>query len=131
MSISKHRLKSLVFLPVYCLLLLLTPSPAFAAINIVNDIPNAPFNAFANPGALISTLLSNAFILAGLVMFIIIFFGGFMIISGAAGGDAKKSQQGTQAATWAVVGFLVIFASYWILQIVKVITGIDVLKSQF
>lgn len=51
-----------------------------------------------------------------------------MIISGGAGGDAKKSQQGREAVTWAVVGFIVIFASYWILQIIKVITGVDITK---
>lgn len=61
-------------------------------------------------------------------MFGIIFFAGFMVMSGGAGGDAKKSQQGRDAATWAVIGFVVIFASYWILQIIKAITTLDITK---
>ena len=60
-------------------------------------------------------------------MFAIFFSGGFMIISGGTTGDAKKSQQGKEAATWATIGFLVIFASYWILQIIKAITGVDII----
>ena len=57
-------------------------------------------------------------------------FGGFSIIMGAGQGDAKKTGQGKKAATSAVVGFLVIFASYWIIQIIQIITGVEILNKK-
>jgi len=60
----------------------------------------------------------------------LLIFGGFSIIMGAGQGDAKKTGQGKKAATSAVVGFLVIFASYWIIQIIQIITGVEILNKK-
>jgi hypothetical protein len=52
-------------------------------------------------------------------------FGGFLIISG--GGDSKKTDEGKQALTNAIIGFVIIFTSYWLIQIIEIITGIPIL----
>ena len=85
---------------------------------------------FQTPGALISIILKNVYVLAGVFLLILLIFGGFSIIMGAGQGDAKKTGQGKKAATSAVVGFLVIFASYWIIQIIQIITGVEILNKK-
>lgn len=81
---------------------------------------------FPTPGALISTILPNIYILAGLLLFGLLLFGGFGIIMGAGGGNPEQVGQGKKAVTAAVIGFLLIFASYWIIQIIEVLTGIEI-----
>jgi hypothetical protein len=85
---------------------------------------------FQTPGALISIILRNVYMVAGLLVLALLIFGGISIILGAGGGDPKKAGQGQKAATAAVIGFLIIFASYWIIQIIEVLTGIDVLNPK-
>ena len=74
----------------------------------------------------ISDILPNAMIFAGFILFIYMVFGGFLIISSS--GDSKKTDEGKQALTNAVFGFIIIFASYWIIQIIEIITGVPILK---
>lgn len=86
---------------------------------------------FPNLGTLISTLLPNIYILAGVVFFFLLIFGGFGLIMGAGGGDPQKTEQGKKAVTMAVVGFLIIFLSYWLIQLIEVITNLDIFKPNF
>ncbi len=88
-----------------------------------------PAKTFPTIGKLISTLLPNIYILAGLLLFLLLIFGGFGIIMGAGGGDPQKTGQGTKAVTAALIGFLIIFLSYWIIQIIEVITGFKIFES--
>jgi len=79
-------------------------------------------------GGIVSIILKNVYILAGITLFFLLIFGGIGIIMGAGGGDPKKTAQGQQAVTSALIGFLVIFASYWIIQIIQILTGVQILK---
>ena len=63
---------------------------------------------------------------ANIILFILLFAGGFVIITSA--GDPEKQQQGSKALTAAIVGFVIIFVSYWIIQIVQQLTGINILE---
>jgi hypothetical protein len=75
--------------------------------------------------ALISAVLPNVYIISAVILFLYMIFGGFLVISSA--GDAKKTDEGKQALTNAIIGFGIIFASYWIIQIIEIITGIPIL----
>lgn len=90
------------------------------------SIENAP--QFQSTGALISIILKNVYIAAGVMLFGLLIFGGISIILGAGGGDPKKAGQGKNAVVTALAGFLIIFASYWIIQIISFITGVDILN---
>lgn len=90
--------------------------------------PIADAQQFQSPGNLISIILKNAYIAAGIVFFILLLFGGLSIILGAGGGDPKKTAQGAKAATAALIGLLLIFSSYWLLEIVRIVTGINILN---
>ena len=85
---------------------------------------------FQTPGALISIILKNVYVLAGVLLLVLLIFGGISIIMGGGQGDPRKAGQGKKVATSAVVGFLVIFASYWIIQIIQIITGFDILNKK-
>lgn len=89
-----------------------------------------PATRFGTVGELVSVLLSNAYVLAGLLLFILLIFGGFTLIMGAGGGDPQKAEQGKKAVTAAVVGFLIIFLSYWIMKIIETVTGVQILNPK-
>lgn len=88
-----------------------------------------PATKFPTFGALVSVLLPNLYILAGLVFLFLLIFGGFSLIMGAGGGDPQQAERGKKAVTAAVVGFILIFISWWIIQIIETITGLEILKS--
>lgn len=80
---------------------------------------------FATPGGIISRLLQFAFPLAGMILFVMIVVGGFQILTG--GGSAETMKAGQQRVTLAIVGFLLLFASYWIAQLLEQILNIKIL----
>ncbi len=82
---------------------------------------------YPNISALINNILPNVYVAAGLVIFFMIVFGGFTIVSNA--GNADKIAEGTKTITSAIIGLLVLFASYWIIQMIQVITGVPILNS--
>lgn len=86
---------------------------------------NYPKKDFSNPGKVISEALNYAFPLAGLILFVMIIWGGFEMLAGAA--TAKSKDAGRQRVTAAVAGFFLLFAAYWITQIIEVIFGVKIL----
>lgn len=76
---------------------------------------------------LITLLVKNAFTIAGLILLVLIIAGGFMMIASAGSGDQKQAATAKTLITDALIGFLVIFLSYFIIQIVEVITGLKIL----
>jgi len=88
-----------------------------------------PAQKFETVGELVSVLLPNVYILAGILFFILLIAGGLGIIIGAGGNDPQKVGQGQKAVVAALLGFLIIFSSYFIIQIIEVITGIKIFGS--
>lgn len=76
---------------------------------------------------LFNNIVPNIYLAAGLIIFFMILFGGFMIITNA--GNADKTKEGGQIITSAIIGLLIVFASYWIIQLIQVVTGIQILNS--
>jgi len=79
---------------------------------------------YSSIGAFISTVLPNVYVIAGIILFFLFLFGGFSIITSA--GDPEKQKQGQQTLTAAVLGFVLVFASYWIIQIIEILTGVEI-----
>ena len=80
--------------------------------------------AYLTIGGFVSTVLPNVYVLAGLILFFLIILGGIGLIS--AGGDTEKIQAGSKKITIAIIGFGVIFLSYWIIQVISLLTGIEI-----
>lgn len=72
-----------------------------------------------------SALLPYIFVIAGLLLLGAIIIAGFQFLTSA--GEPKKTAQAKGCLTDAVVGFLVIFISYWLIQIIEIIFNIKIL----
>lgn len=94
----------------------------------INDIsPSDQATALSKPGGIINRALQFAFPLAGLILFVMIVMGGFQMIAGA---TSKKSlEDGQKRVTAAIVGFIILFAAYWLIQLVEQITGVNILNA--
>lgn len=77
-------------------------------------------------GELITTLLPNVLVVAGVIFFLLILGGGFALVVGAGGeGNAQSAAKAKAAVTYGVVGFLLVVGAYFILQMVGVLTGVN------
>lgn len=78
-------------------------------------------------GKLSTSLLNNVYVLAGVLFLIIFIYGGFTIIVNAGHDRPENIAKGQKAIQAALIGFLIIFASYWIIKIVDTLTGLNIL----
>jgi hypothetical protein len=92
-----------------------------AQVNIKDAF--APAKNFSTIGDLVTVIVQNAFVLAGIIAFVLVILAGFGIISSAGSGDTKQMEQGKKALTGAVMGLIIIIASFWIVQIIEALTG--------
>lgn len=83
--------------------------------------------AYTGVGDLINNVVPNVYIAGGLVVFFMFIIGGFTIIANAK--DPHKIEEGSKTITSAIIGLLVLFASYWIIQIIQVVTGVQILNT--
>lgn len=74
---------------------------------------------------IINLLIPLAMTLAGLILFLMLIAGGFQMLTSAS--DPKAADAGKQRITTALIGFLIVFASYWIVQILEVVLGVNIL----
>lgn len=75
---------------------------------------------------IITALLPTILIIAGLILLFLIVGGGIAYILAAGNTEAQQKSKGV--ITNAVVGFLLIFGAYWLIQIIEVIFGISILS---
>jgi len=88
-----------------------------------------PVSSYTNFGTLISIFVKNSITIAGIIFVILLILGGFSFIMAAGGNDPKKTQQASQTITAALIGFVVVFLSYAIIQLIETITGLQILNS--
>lgn len=77
------------------------------------------------PAAIFSSLLPIVYLLAGLLLGLYLIIGGFELLT--SGGSEDGIAAAKSKITNAVVGFLLVFLSYWLIQILQVIFGIQIL----
>lgn len=106
-------------------LFLALPLSAFAQVPIGQPY-NSPVTTLTDVGTLTTRVASNLYLLAGIVSFALFMWGGFEYIRGAGSDDRDAIGRGKRIIYWAILGFLIIFSSYWIIQIVEIITGFKI-----
>jgi len=99
------------------------------AVDIGNPSIFAPAGTFDNFGSIVSVVVKNAFVLAGVISFVLLIVGGFGVITSAGSGDAKQMEQAKKSVTGAVIGLIVVITSVFIVQIIAKITGSTVLQQ--
>ncbi|QLG69924.1 MAG: hypothetical protein CH104c_0693 [Candidatus Woesebacteria bacterium] len=85
--------------------------------------------AGGNVGTIVGESLKYIFAVAGILLLIYLILGGFQYLTSA--GDPKKAQEAQSKITQALIGFVIIFASYWIVQIVAAVLGLDKIRQTF
>ncbi len=82
-----------------------------------------------NIAGIIAALLPYIFATAGIILLLFLLSAGFQLMTSA--GDPKKVQMAQTKIKNAGLGFLVVFAAYWIIQIIGIVFKIDSIISIF
>lgn len=75
-------------------------------------------------GAFLGRALPYILTLAGLTLLVMIIWGGFTMLTNPTNPEAQ--QKGKLRLTWSIIGFIVVFLSYWFAQILEVIFNLDI-----
>lgn len=77
---------------------------------------------YDTPAFLVNLIVRNLFVAGAVVLFLLIFYAGFLFVMKGKDGVADAKQ----IATNALIGFVVMFSAYWIVQIIALITGTNI-----
>lgn len=91
----------------------------------MGDNPSPYADQLSSPGGVVSRMIIFAFPLAGLLLFVMLVWGGFEMLS--RGATQKSMDAGRQRVTAALIGFMLLFVSFWIMRIIEVIFGVAVI----
>jgi hypothetical protein len=83
----------------------------------------SPFGTTSTLANLVSLVVRLGFVISGVLILFFIVFAGFNIIAGAGQNNPEAAKKGQQAASSAVIGFVVVFVAYWIVRLIELITG--------
>lgn len=78
-------------------------------------------DVFNSTDDMLNLIVKVLFVGAGLVLFFMVIIAGFAMIQGG----GKDNEKAKTTMTSAIVGFIIMFAAYWIMQIIQLLTGID------
>lgn len=76
-------------------------------------------------GGIITLFLNIAFVLSGLILLFFFIMGGIGMISSAGQSDPQKAEQAKKTITSAIIGFVIVFTSYWIVKLIGSLLGIS------
>lgn len=90
------------------------------------NLPADPLAAkFPTLGSIITEALKYVYVFAGLGLLLMLIWGGVTLMTAA--GNADKAKSGYGMITGGLIGFLIVFVSFFVLQIVEVIFGFKIL----
>lgn len=101
------------------------------AVDIGNKFVGNSSSNLSDPAGVsvyVSNLITGAISIAGIILLFILIGGGIAMIRGAGKSDPKTVEQGKQAATSALIGFIVVFSAYWIVRLIETITGLSLIS---
>lgn len=78
-----------------------------------------------NIGDIISATLPFIYVIAGLSLLILLVLGGFSIMTSS--GDQGKVKQGYGMISSALIGFFIVFVSYFLVQLAELMLSIKIL----
>lgn len=122
--------KALLSIPSAAGLLLLSTRFVFAATNI-STCPQPPFDVLcrftaAGFGPLVGLIITLLFVIAVIVALIFLIYGGIKWI--ISGGDKAALDSARNHIVAAIVGLIIVFLAYFIIQIVGGFFGISILN---
>lgn len=86
-------------------------------------LPDPTEGRFTSIASIVNVFITPILSIAGIALFLFIVIAGFKYM---ASGDDPKAKDGAKGQlTSAVVGFVIIFGAYWIVQIIAAVFGIE------
>lgn len=98
-------------------------------ITIPNFLGTGSSGSSLTVGLIILGLFPFIFQAAGLILLVYLVYGGYEIMTSQS--DPKRIASGQQRITYAIVGFIIIFVSYWIVRLAGEILNIQAIKDIF
>ncbi|NCN03992.1 MAG: hypothetical protein GW942_02865 [Candidatus Pacebacteria bacterium] len=79
-------------------------------------------DTYGTPTDLVNPLVQNLMIAGGIILFFMFILAGFKFLQES----SKAKEESMKILKAALIGFIVMFSAFWIVQIIKVITGTDI-----
>ncbi|MBI2611626.1 hypothetical protein HYW54_02650 [Candidatus Gottesmanbacteria bacterium] len=79
---------------------------------------------FTTLASIINAAVPILFAFSGIALFIYLVWGGFDYLTSM--GDPKKAEQGKNRITHAVVGFIIMFVAFWVVQVMDIFLGFEI-----
>lgn len=80
-------------------------------------------------GDIVNTLVLYVFPIAGLALLLYLIYGGYHFM--LSGGDPGRAQRAKAIMTNALLGFVIVFVAYWLVQIMGQVLGVGQIASIF
>ncbi len=117
------------------MIMLPTPTSAAAIDNTLKDIESSIGLKIGKVsgeditfGVVLSALLPYLYVFGGMILFSMLIWGGFEMLAGAQ--DTKAQEAGKNRITAAAIGFILLFVSYWLAQLLQFLLGINILGKK-
>lgn len=78
---------------------------------------------YSTPAVLINVIVTNIFVIAGVILFLLMIYSGYLFITK----ESKGIEEARSTLTTAIIGLVVMFSAFWVVQIVQIMTGISIL----
>lgn len=96
-------------------------SPVYAQVRIDQEWPLAI--AFPSLGDFVSSFLPRILLFGGVIFFGLIIFAGTQVLTNAGSSDAHAKERWIEILRQGLIGLIIMFAAYWIVQIINVVSG--------
>ncbi len=98
-------------------------------VNYSSLIGATGLTGFSNIGDIITKLVPYFFLAAGVLLLLYLLWGGLSLMLSQ--GDPKAIEGGKGKITSALIGFIIIFVAYWLVQIVANLLGLQNILNIF
>lgn len=92
-------------------------------------LPKATFPANTTLGQIISAAIPWIFTIAGMLLLIYLTFGGLQLMLSQ--GDPKAAGAAKAHITNALIGFIIIFIAFWVVQLLGLVLGLNKIPQIF
>ncbi len=92
-------------------------------------LPTTKFGNNTTIGGIIAAIVPWIFTIAGMLLLIYLIFGGLQLMLSA--GEPKAAQAAKSHITNALIGFIIIFVAFWIVQLFGIILGLKGIGAIF
>jgi len=83
----------------------------------------APASKFTSLADVVNKFSQNIIVIAGTIFFVLILVAGLGLIISAGNKDSKAMEQNQNFLLYAIIGFVIIFSAFWIVQLINYLTG--------